>query len=73
MPTLTSPGDVVRARRLELHLTREVLAVEADVSVATIVRLENHGRIPKHKLLVRIAARLGLDPDQLADGADPSP
>jgi transcriptional regulator with XRE-family HTH domain len=72
MSTLTDegPGAIVRRRREELRLTREKMAVECDVSVATLVRLENYGQLPGRTgpngdLLARIAKRLDLDPDQL--------
>lgn len=55
-----SPGELVRAARVKAGLSREKLAVLADVSMSTVVRLERSDQLPNAHALVRIAAGVGI-------------
>lgn len=61
-----STGQIVREARTAKGLSREALAVEVNVSVSTIVRLENHDATPAFRTAVRIARLLGVALDELA-------
>jgi transcriptional regulator with XRE-family HTH domain len=64
-------GNRVRKRREELGLTRERLAIVADVSTSMIARLELSNRLPGTERLVRIARVLGISlDDELLDGPE---
>jgi transcriptional regulator with XRE-family HTH domain len=52
-------AETVRSRRETKGLSREQLAVQAETSVATLVRLENYGKAPNLTILDRIARELG--------------
>ena len=62
----------VRQRRLAMDLTREGLAVRADVSVASIKRFETTGLIA-FDALVRIAFALGAEAEVAALFPAPPP
>lgn len=62
---ISTLGETVRARREAVGLTRERLAVAADTSVATLVRLENLGQAPGLELLERIAQALETTTSEL--------
>lgn len=55
-----SPGQVIRAAREELDLTREELARDAQVSTSTVARLELNNRLPNALALARISTRVGV-------------
>lgn len=58
-------GNRVRERREELGLTRERLAVAADVSTSTVARLELDDKLPSVSKLASIALVLGMTIDEL--------
>ena len=60
-------GQKVRSRRTELSVTRERLAVDIGISVSTLVRLENHNRIPKRHTLSAIAEYLEMPIEELVE------
>lgn len=64
-------GQIIREARSAADLTREHLASRAEVSVSTIVRLENADQLPNAESLARIAAVVGVSLDSLfASGVD---
>jgi transcriptional regulator with XRE-family HTH domain len=74
--SLVPPGQLIRTARQAVGLSQERLARDADVSTATIVRLERAGKLPNVPALVRIAGRLGISLDELtrsAHGSEPDP
>ena len=66
-----TPGQIVRQRRTELGMSLERLAVTADVSSATLGRLERVDVLPKHELVLRIAYVLGIPATDLYAAASP--
>lgn len=58
-------GQQIRQARGRSGLTREQLAARAEVSVSTIVRLENLDQLPNAESLARITAALGISLDAL--------
>lgn len=64
-----TPGALVRQRREQRQLSRERLARQADVSSATIVRLELHEQLPNVAALGRITRELDLTIDELLSAA----
>jgi ABC-type oligopeptide transport system substrate-binding subunit/transcriptional regulator with XRE-family HTH domain len=62
--TTNSFGYWVRRRRLALDLTQASLARRADCSVAAIKKIEHDQRRPSKTMATRLAAALGLPPDQ---------
>jgi transcriptional regulator with XRE-family HTH domain len=65
-PTL---GERVRARRLELGISQEELAVRSQLRAKSILRIEA-GADPRSSNLRRIAAVLGVSSDWLLFGSD---
>lgn len=65
MPTT---AQRLRARRMELDLTREAVAYAAGLSIATVVRCETDDHYPSERTLRRLARALQLDADALALG-----
>lgn len=64
------PGTLasnLRATRLQAKLTREKLAVAADVSVASIARMESGEHTPTMSVLTRVAEALGTSAFALLD------
>ena len=51
-------GDQIKNQRLKMGLSRDALAVNADVSEKTILRLENNKTEPHFSLLKRIVTVL---------------
>lgn len=73
-PADGSSGQIARHRREELGLTRDQVAVKADVSLSTMVRFESEDHVPGGRALVRIARALGVTvedllPSEVANGA----
>jgi ABC-type oligopeptide transport system substrate-binding subunit/transcriptional regulator with XRE-family HTH domain len=62
--TAHSFGYWVRRRRLALDLTQASLARRANCSVAAIKKIEHDERRPSKTMAARLAAALGLPPDQ---------
>ena len=62
----TNSGALVRQARERRSITRAQLAQRAGVSVNTMVRLENHNRLPNIRSLIHIADELELSIDELA-------
>jgi ribosome-binding protein aMBF1 (putative translation factor) len=61
--TTTSNGELVREEREDREWSRELLAVLADCSYATIARFEvEPDYTPSDEILERIYRALGIDP-----------
>ena len=69
--TCRSFGQVIRERRRTLDLTQEDLARRINTSVPYVGHLETRKRHPSEKLVVKLAAVLGLDPRELFFLANP--
>lgn len=52
-------GEIIRARRQELEMSQEAVALAADTDQARISRIETRGESPSTELLQRIARGLG--------------
>jgi DNA-directed RNA polymerase specialized sigma subunit len=67
----------LRELRLNANMTQEELAESADLKQSTISRLENSGRRPHPKTLLKLAYALGVKPEELdpdlADTYQPRP
>jgi transcriptional regulator with XRE-family HTH domain len=63
-------GTRIRDRRLLLGLKQAELASQAEISASYLNLIEHNRRRIGGKLLVRIAAALGVDPASLSEGAD---
>jgi transcriptional regulator with XRE-family HTH domain len=61
-------GERVKARRVELGLTQERVAHDAELSWTFYASIERGERNVGLTSLVRIARRLGVTPGQLVDG-----
>lgn len=55
----------IRKRRVEIGMPREQLAYLAGLSLATIIRIEMRGHIPRADRLAAIARVLGVSMDDL--------
>src|SRR5690349_13681288 len=55
-------GQIIKSRRIELHMTQAVLAAAIHTSQATISRIEADAQVPGPLLLMRLASVLHLDP-----------
>src|SRR5271163_756398 len=64
-------GQVIRERRRTLDLTQQDLARRINTSMPYIGHLETRKRHPSEKLVVKLAAVLGLDPRELFFLANP--
>lgn len=54
-------------------LTVRELAEKADITPATITKIENHGHIPTNPVIRKLAEALGIEPKDLyGEGIDPS-
>jgi DNA-binding XRE family transcriptional regulator len=65
MPNLT-PGQLIRQARQAAGLPRERLAVMADTSVSTVVRLELYDRMPNLAILTTICDIVGVPIEDVA-------
>lgn len=63
-------GDRVRAVRRRRALTQAELAGTAEVSVDTVVKLENGRHEPRPKTIRRLAAAMGVDVEVLTVGEE---
>jgi transcriptional regulator with XRE-family HTH domain len=61
-------GDRVRARRQELGLSQEALALDARINRTYIASLEAGRRNPSLDLIVRLARGLDIDAADLVEG-----
>jgi transcriptional regulator with XRE-family HTH domain len=61
-------GDRVRARRQELGLSQEALALDAHINRTYIASLEAGRRNPSLDLIVRLARGLDVDAADLVEG-----
>lgn len=58
-------GRNVRRRRLELRMTQENLALDANLDLTYVGGIERGGRNPSVLVLVRLADALKLPPNEL--------
>jgi transcriptional regulator with XRE-family HTH domain len=72
MAVLENPNLVRRARE-DRGLTRFQLAAQVGISISTIDRLENEGKLPNAQTLFRIADALGVTVDSLRALVEGSP
>src|SRR5437870_7532462 len=63
--TTTKRGEFLKARRAALGLTQRSLAQKLGVEASHVAYIENGRRKPSLRLVARIAATLGLDPQEL--------
>lgn len=74
MPRPPSPqhalGQAVKARRLELGLTQEAVALGGDLHQRWVSNVENGWRNPSYASLRRLAAGLGLSTSELLARAE---
>ena len=54
-------GQIIRARRKELGLTQNTLALLSQVGINTIVSIERGSKSPSIDTLTKVANVLGLD------------
>jgi transcriptional regulator with XRE-family HTH domain len=64
-------GQVIRERRRKLDMTQQDLAQRIETSMPYIALLEAGTRHPSEKVVVKLAAALGLDPRELFFLANP--
>lgn len=69
MPLNELTGSRVRERRLALGLRQADLARDCAISASYLNLIEHNRRRPTGELLLRLAARLGVEPGALAEGA----
>jgi len=62
-------GDRIREARLRAGVGLRAMAAELGVSPSYLSDIENGWRVPTHRVLERLAHRLGLDPDALLAAA----
>jgi transcriptional regulator with XRE-family HTH domain len=65
MSTVVYIGDKLKEIRTRRFLTQEELAERADVSPATIVRVERNQAEPHISTMRKLAQALGVDPTEL--------
>ena len=58
---MTNLGHIVKARRKELGLTQNTLALLSQVGINTIVSIERGSKSPSIDTLTKVADVLGLD------------
>ena len=56
-----SIGQIIKARRKELGLTQNTLALLSQVGINTIVSIERGSKSPSVETLTKVADVLGLD------------
>ena len=54
-------GQIIKARRKELGLTQNTLALLSQVGINTIVSIERGSKSPSFETLTKVADVLGLD------------
>lgn len=58
---MTNLGQIIRARRKELGLTQNTLALLSQVGINTIVSIERGSKSPSIDTLTKVANVLGFD------------
>ena len=58
---MTNIGQIIKARRKELGLTQNTLALLSQVGINTIVSIERGSKSPSIETLTKVADVLGLD------------
>ena len=58
---MNSIGQIIKARRKELGLTQNTLALLSQVGINTIVSIERGSKSPSLETLTKVADVLGLD------------
>ena len=58
---MSNIGQIIKARRKELGLTQNTLALLSQVGINTIVSIERGSKSPSVKTLTKVADVLGLD------------
>ena len=58
---MTNLGQIIRARRKELGLTQNTLALLSQVGINTIVSIERGSKSPSIDTLTKVAKVLGFD------------
>ena len=58
---MNSIGQIIRARRKELGLTQNTLALLSQVGINTIVSIERGSKSPSIETLTKVADVLGLN------------
>jgi transcriptional regulator with XRE-family HTH domain len=62
---MTQMGSILRNAREAKGLTQASLAEQIDVSIRTIVAIENNQRNPTYDVLFRLVRTLGISADQI--------
>jgi hypothetical protein len=70
MPMTALTGSRLRERRMALGLRQSDLALRAGISASYLNLIEHNRRSVTPEVLARLAAALGADPAQFAEGAD---
>ncbi len=65
---MSTPTPLATLRRRRL-LTLRALAALAGVTPVTVMRIEHDTVVPTFKTMAKIAAALGVEPDQIAEFA----
>ena len=58
---MSNIGQIIKARRKELGLTQDTLALLSQVGINTIVSIERGSKSPSVETLTKVADVLGLD------------
>lgn len=58
---MNTVGQIIKARRRELGLTQNTLALLSQVGINTIVSIERGSKSPSLETLTKVADVLGLD------------
>ena len=58
---MSNIGQIIKARRKELGLTQNTLALLSQVGINTIVSIERGSKSPSVETLTKVAGVLGLD------------
>ena len=58
---MSNIGQIIKARRRELGLTQNTLALLSQVGINTIVSIERGSKSPSVETLTKVADVLGLD------------
>jgi transcriptional regulator with XRE-family HTH domain len=66
LPAVVHIGDRLRRLRDERYLSQRELADEADVSPATVFKLEANRSEPHPRTIRKLAKALGVEPSELA-------